>query len=628
MCGFVGVFDYKNKVKDFESILWKMNDEIHHRGPDNGNIHIHDNLGLGFRRLSILDLSSDGNQPMKVMEDRYVIVFNGEIYNYVELKNKLIEEKGIDFRTGTDTEVIVHLYHQYGEKCLDLLNGMFVFVVYDKLSGNVFIARDRLGVKPLFLYKDDEKIAFASELKAFQNIDIFRKKRSDEALSFYFRLGYIPTSLTIYENFSKLPPASYISFNIDQCQELDIYCDYQKYWSIDYNQVDYSLTEDDWIEKIDNLLFDATRIRLRSDVPIATFLSGGIDSSLVTYYASRVIGAALKSLTLEIPNFENNESELAKQTIEKLKIDGRIQSINSFSLNLLESLSGHFDEPFSDTSMIPTYIISKEMKKLATVALSGDGGDEVFAGYQSHIVADKMRILKKFPNLNRQFFIPQISRLLPKDSYLRRNFERLTLKDNEYFAWLQRNLFENWPEYTLKEKYKSSYKTIVGRLDQQLGYYKIDDPVLASQYADQNLVLPDDMLVKVDRMSMKASLEVRSPFLDYRVVELGAKIPPHIKLKNRDSKYLLKQIIMKYGLNHLTDQPKRGFSLPVKGWLFNSDEGKDIKSKLVNWPEVDDSCPYTVKGIKKLFSRAENNLALVNPIYRLICLYYWQLENK
>lgn len=566
MCGIAGIVAFNENGKNHFSAIDTALTSLSKRGPDSFGKLIHKNVCLGHTRLAILDLSELGSQPMTDFSGRYSICFNGEFYNYKE-KRKFLIDKGFSFRSDSDTEVLLNLYAYYGPSFLELINGFFAFAIYDHECGDVFIARDRMGIKPLYYYQDENKLVFGSELKALIKLGI-EKEIDHFSLHTYFETGYIPAPYSIYQNVKKLNPGNSISIKNGQVQV-------HTYYAIplslkgDYSKDDYDKAK----SKVRNLVQDAVELRMISDVPLGSFLSGGIDSSIISTVASRF---TQKLHTFSIGYKDNpffDETKYALSVARKIQSEHTVFSLSENDLfeNLYRVLD-YTDEPFADSSAIAVNILSMQTRKNVTVALSGDGGDELFAGYHKHFAEYQIRagglkssIVKLlgplwnampqsrssgWANRFRQFArYSNAANLTPAERYWR----LASVIDHSSVKRLF-NEELNQDEWNEKRKFYLSHFTADGDINEVL-------------YADMKLVLPNDMLYKVDMMSMENSLEVRVPLLDYRLVNYVFSLPPHYKIDSKRKKKLLIDAFSKDLPEELLNRPKKGFEVPMLQWL-------------------------------------------------------------
>lgn len=562
MCGIVG------GIGIGKSCLEKALQKIAHRGPDANGIYISANyeVMIGHVRLSIIDLNAAANQPMICQRTGNVIAFNGEIYNFRAVR-KVLEKNGWVFKTRSDTEVLLAAYGEWGADCLRHLNGMFAFAIYDPARRRIFIARDRIGKKPLYYTLQNSLFSFASELKALlvARPDI-PKKVDDEALNEYMGLGYIPGDLSVYQEIRKLKPAHYAIYDL-LSGKLDSF----RYWDLPLPP-DNAVDEDDAAEELESLLIDAVRIRLESDVPIGIFLSGGLDSSLITAMVARE-NPDIIALTASFPVIKYDETPIARQVAEYVGVKHHVLSVDNAHWGLLDKLGVQFDEPFADSSLLPTYIISEAIHKHVTVALSGDGGDELFGGYDYYGLTRQEAWVESIPLLLRKI-ASSLQGRLPLGTRGKNFLRRLPYNGVERFMQLA-FLSEDIGMSFLKEDFQSRLNRFPrdhyrSELLNHLSRTETDIPLSTLQQMtrlDFYSYLPDDILVKVDRASMLTSLEVRSPLLDYRTAEFAFKLPDSLRFNGETRKYLLKKIARKYLPADFPYEKKQGFSIPESEWF-------------------------------------------------------------
>ena len=563
MCGLFGFFTDSPKALS-TVLLDACRDKLQHRGPDMAGNFQDRGLYLGFRRLSIIDLSPDGSQPMTCSDGRYTIVFNGEIYNFVELRTEL-ERQGEVFVGHSDTEVLLRLFATSGVQCLARLNGMFAICVYDKLERTLLLVRDRLGVKPLFYWRSGRTFTFASEVRALRGLPGFPTAIDPEALGLYFRIGAVPEWAAIYPGLAKLAPGNWLRYHCDSGRiEGPV-----AYWDLPPVGEEAGKSEDEWIDQIEAMLWDATRIRLRSDVPLGVFLSGGIDSGLVAAAAAQ-FRPGLTSLTIGFGGESVDETALALATARMLKLNAVTRGIDLCEgLEALPSIMGHFDEPFSDTSALPTSLVCAEARKDFTVVLSGDAGDEVFGGYENHVRAWRWRAVDWVPLRWRREIGSVLASLSPLDSVSRRFFKRLRRPVGRFGLGGKLYPYQDWLDNCLKPELNLDADRVALLYDSHLPKWDSASSVDQAQRTDLRSYLLEDILIKVDRMSMMHSLEVRSPFLDYRMVELGLTVPSSLRTKNGCNKYLLRRLATRHLPDAVCRAPKKGFGIPVRSWLYS-----------------------------------------------------------
>ncbi len=624
MCGITGVYTFEDSGKKFFPEINKAVEAIKLRGPDKQGVFVGEKAALGHARLSVIDVSEAASQPFFDESQRYVIVFNGEIYNFKQLKKELTD-KGHTFRTNSDTEVLLKLYIIFKEKCLEKLQGFFAFAIYDKKTDILFIARDRIGIKPFLIYTDNEKLLFASEMKAMMAYSV--KLTIDKtSLLNYLQLNYIPAPDSIFNEVKKVKAGSWIKISGKEIEEGAFY----NIPIIDKNTIYSNLSIDEAAKNIDRLLEKAVEKRLISDVPLGAFLSGGIDSSVIVALASKHT-SKLNTFSIGFKDEAMfDETYYARLVAEKYKTNHTEFLLTTDDIyNEFYNILDYIDEPFADSSALAVYILSKETRKHVTVALSGDGADEMFGGYNKHYAEYRARkyagiapILKltsplwsvlpksrnsKFGNLIRQLdrYSKGVSLSLP-DRYWRwcafadvNDAKKLL---NEYFS------LDNYIER--KQKILSGI-TNKGDINQIF-------------YTDMHLVLQNDMLVKVDMMSMANSLEVRVPFLDHELVDYVFSLPAHFKINNNDRKIILKKAFSKLLPEELLNRPKHGFEVPLLKW-FRTDLKKLIEKELLSESFIIEQGIFNYQEINKLkkclFS--SNPDESVARIYGLIVFQHW-----
>ena len=539
------------------------------RGPDFHDVYIDEFVGLGHRRLSIIDTSTEGNQPMWDSAKRYGIVFNGEIFNYQELKKEL-EEDGVSFKSSSDTEVLLNLYIREKENCLKKLNGFFSFCIYDKLEQTFFVARDRYGIKPLLYLFDEDKFLFGSEMKAIIEYGI-DKEIDPSSLFTYLQLNYIPAPNTIFSSVKKLMPGHYLKVSY---KKIETHCYYTIPTSHNTSE---SLNYDQAKEKLKELLEDSVQRRLISDVPLGAFLSGGVDSSVITALASKH-KPDLHTFSIGFRDEKFfDETNYANLVASYFKTDHTVFSLtNNDLLAHINDVLDYLDEPFADSSALNVYILSKETRKHATVALSGDGADELLAGYNKHAAAH--RIINKGWQENLLSSLIPILKILPQSrsnsfsNKIRqaiRFAEGMKLDSKErYWQWAG---FAKEPDaYSLlseSTKQKLDRLEFKNRKEEQLKFISSKETLQEILLTDMSLVLPNDMLTKVDLMSMANGLEVRVPFLDYRVVDFIFSLPDDFKINHSIRKRILQDAFRELLPRELYNRPKKGFEVPLLKWL-------------------------------------------------------------
>lgn len=567
MCGICGVvFRDKGRPVHAEDIS-RMCKAITHRGPDDEGYFVDANVGLGMRRLSIIDLVT-GKQPIANEDGTVHIVFNGEIYNHLDLRKEL-ERKGHRFSTNTDTESILHAYEEWGVDCPQKLNGMFAFAIWDAHKNRLFLARDRIGIKPLYYYYDARCIVFGSELKSILQIKDIPKKVDLKALDNFLTFEYIPSPLSIFEGIAKLPPAHWLVFDGSGVKT-------RKYWNLEYRSNGASEKEN--CERLVYLLQDSVSRRLMSDVPLGAFLSGGIDSSSIVALMSRVTEKPIKTFSIGFDDATYNELNYANTVAKRFGTEHQEFIIQPDALELAEKLILQLDEPFGDFSIFPTFLVSQMARKYVTVVLSGDGGDELFAGYDTYLAQKAARFYDGLPTFLKTGIIEPLLRRTPPTEKKKGLINRAK-RYVEGAAYPDHLKHVRWMIFLSQlEKSRLYSPDVQATLDGTFPYTFIenhfteinsDDDLDRQQYVDIMTYLVDDILVKVDRMSMAVSLEARVPFLDHRVVEFAATIPSRLRLKGNQTKYVLKKAMVDILPREILNRGKEGFSIPIKNWLKN-----------------------------------------------------------
>ncbi len=582
MCGIAGFVDYKKK-SDLD-ILKNMTDILYHRGPDFGGYEIIKEkkaiIALGHRRLSILDLSHIAHQPMHY-KDVSLIAYNGEIYNFKEIRKEL-EKEGYDFISNSDTEVILKAFDRWGIETINRFNGMFAFALYLKKEKKLFLVRDRSGIKPLYYYYKDSVFLFSSELKSFHQFPSFEKKIDINALSLYFQYGYISEPHTIFKDTCKLKSGHYIEFDIDK-ESFEI----KKYWDVFdfYNKEKLELGEKEIITHTESLFESAFNYRLIADVKVGVFLSGGYDSSALTAVLQKDKTDKIKTFTIGFYEEGFNEANYAKEVASYLGTNHtEYYCTQKEALDIIPSLCRIYDEPFSDASSIPTILVSRIAKENVTVALSADGADEVFGGYDMY--KDAMRYketIEKIMPLFQKMLSKSMSLIDPSKIPYLKNYNTFPRKYEKLISMLDHSDIENIFSQvvginTLKDTRAVLKKDFIPLEIVDTDFLKEEDDfnrLLAIHY---KTFLNGDILTKTDRASMSVSLEAREPLLDYRIIEFMARIDSKHKFKYHQSKYILKEIVHKYIPKKIMQRPKQGFNIPLERWLRN-----DLKEYLRNY---------------------------------------------
>jgi asparagine synthase (glutamine-hydrolysing) len=566
MCGLTGIFYPDLSTPVSEPLLQRMTSVLVHRGPDEGAIHIDGPVGLGHRRLNIIDLEG-GKQPIFNEDKTKAIVFNGEIYNFQELRKTLLE-KGHHLETRSDTEVIVHAYEEYGERCVNHLRGMFAFAIWDREKKQLFLARDRVGIKPLYYYWDGRKFLFASEMKAILQDPAIRREIDPCALDDYLTYLYIPAPKTIFQSIRKLLPGHMLTVSEQGLRE-------REYWDLTFAATN-DLAEADYAAGLLEKLQESVAIHLVSEVPLGAFLSGGIDSSAVVGLMARLMSQPVNTASIGFRESGFDELPYARLVSERFHTCAYEKTVEAEAATILDKLVWHFDEPFADSSMVPTYYVSQAARERVTVCLSGDGGDENFAGYRRYrfdLLENQIRAL--FPQTLRQPLFGALGRMYPKADWLPQIFRAKTLLTNlslspeegyfhslSWFSPKMKGLLYRDPLKKTLNGY-DTFSVMKTYFDRSQGW----DPLSRIQYVDIKTYLVDDILTKVDRASMAHSLEVRVPLLDHEVMEYAASIPPGYKLHNGEGKYVLKKALLGLLPAEIIARKKMGFAIPLAHWF-------------------------------------------------------------
>lgn len=566
MCGIAGIYDPSGRAEaDRARVLTEMTQPLIHRGPDDDGYFVDAYVGLGFRRLSIIDLAG-GHQPLCNEDGTVWVIFNGEIYNYPDLTH-ILEGKGHVFRTRSDTETIVHAYEEWGPACLERFRGMFAFAVWDQRQQHLFLARDRLGKKPLYYAMVGDTLIFGSEIKALLPFPGLDRSLDLQALSDFLSLLYIPSPKSIFRHVRKLPPGHYL---IAGREGVSV----RRYWDVHFTAT--VPAPDHPAERLAELLDESVRIRLRSDVPLGAFLSGGLDSSAVVGLMARALELPVITSSIGFPDDAFNELQYARQVAGHFHTNHHEHTVTPNAMEVLEKLIWHYDEPFGDSSAVPTFYVSKLARSHVTVALSGDGGDENFAGYRRYyfdVRENKVRAL--IPGPLRQPVFGLIRRLYPKADYLPQLFRGKAFLSNvartpwgAYFysvsgihaedkaQLVQGDVRAALAGYQTEGLFEELYRTADG-----------PDSLSRIQYIDFKTYLPDDILAKVDRASMATSLEVRCPILDHKVVEYAAGLPSRLKLQGTRTKLIFKEAMHGLLPDGILNRAKMGFAVPIGSWL-------------------------------------------------------------
>jgi asparagine synthase (glutamine-hydrolysing) len=569
MCGIVGIFDTRGSRAIDRGMLARMNETQHHRGPDEADLYIEPGVGFGHRRLSVIDVAA-GLQPLGNEDGSVMVCYNGEIYNYRELTAEL-QALGHTFRTRCDTEVIVHAWEEWGEDCVHRFRGMFAFGLWDRKQQVMFLGRDRMGVKPMYYTMlPDGFFAFSSELKALRTLPGLNRDIDPQAVEDYFAYGYVPEPKTIFKGALKLSPG----FTLLQKVGAPL-AQPKQYWDVPF-KLHGAMSEQDAQEELVTRLREAVKIRLVAEVPLGAFLSGGVDSSAVVAMMAGLNEGPVHTCSIAFNDKAYDESEYASQVAGQYRTDHYTETVDTDDYGLLDTLAGLYDEPFADSSAIPTYRVCQLARKRVTVALSGDGGDENLAGYRRYRYAmAEQNVRGRIPSSLRKPVFGTLGRLYPKADWAPRVFRAKTT-----FEALARDTVEGYFHgvTVMSDALRARLFSPAFRAGLQ-GYSAIDvmrghaakaptdDPLSLIQYIDMKTYLPGDILTKVDRASMAHALEVRVPLLDHKLVEWISGLPPEMKLRGGEGKYIFKKSLESYLPHDILYRKKMGFAVPLAGWF-------------------------------------------------------------
>lgn len=567
MCGISGIVTTDSSERIDPLLVIRMRDTLSHRGPDDKGHYIGRGVALGHRRLSIIDLRPEGRQPMANEDNTIQIVFNGEIYNFSEHRSWLIS-RGHRFRSRTDTEVIIHLYEELGTECLKLLRGMFAFAIWDERRQLLFLARDRLGKKPLYYYFNGHRLLFGSEAKAILEYDGIAREPDSQAMDYYLSFGYIPAPFSAFKGVRKLPPAHYLTFERGRLEV-------RRYWQVHYLPK-LNITEQEACGQILERLTEAVKIRLISDVPLGAFLSGGIDSSAVVALMSKLSSAPVKTFSIGFREPKYNETEYARLIADKFNTDHHEFTVEPDATSVLEKLVWHYDEPYADSSALPTYYLSKLTRDYVTVALNGDAGDENFGGYRRYLVTLIAHYLCSLPAPMRSISDSAArvaNRLLGGTSPLADKLAKaaiaVTTDPRRSYAGMmtmfdpasRRNLYSD--NFARDEHGDAAEQLILSLYSRSDADHILD----ATLNVDLDLYLPYDLLVKVDIASMAVGLEARSPMVDHEFIEFIARLPARFKISGITLKAIFKKALRNVLPGQILSRRKMGFGVPLDHWF-------------------------------------------------------------
>lgn len=613
MCGIAGFIDKEYNRASAEQLINQMCQVIRHRGPDDMGVWVHDGVALGMRRLSIIDIAG-GHQPIFNEDHRILTVFNGEIYNYCELRQTLWE-RGHHFYTQSDTEVLVHAYEEFGDNCVNFLHGMFAFALWDSKRQRLLAARDRFGKKPLNYYWDGERLIFGSEIKSILEAGIPREI-NPIALDDYLAYRYVPTPNTLFKYISKLPAAHILVYQDEQVRV-------QPYWELSF----LPTCKDDLVTAIEHsraLIKDAVQMRLVSEVPLGAFLSGGIDSSIIVGLMSQMMSQPVKTFSVGFEEEDYSELLYARQVAQHFSTDHHEFLIRPDLVSVLPQLVWAYDEPFGDDSMLPTYYVSKLAREHVSVVLTGDGGDEIFAGYKHY---QSEYAINRIPSFIRSL-LGCGSMLLPEGIRGKKRFDNL--RRDPITRWIRSTaLFQDQPRSSIYNReylaHVCDYNPYQRLTNQFLAAAQLGlDITACQQYLDIHTFLPDDILVKVDKASMFNSIETRTPMLDQSLAEYVCSLPSTLRMQNGTLKFLLKQVAADILPTSILMRPKQGFSTPIKHWLRGN--LMSYARDLLTSPKVEQRGIFDPQFMRNLLQTPLTVTAAdrqSKAIWALLCLELW-----
>lgn len=624
MCGITGFVDFKGKSN--LSTLKSMSDALIHRGPDDEGQELltHDStqIGLGFRRLAIIDLTTAGHQPMKSDDGKYQIVFNGEIYNHAEIR-KLLESDGYHFRSNSDTEVILNAYRNWGLKCLDYFRGMFAIAIYDWVADKLILIRDRAGVKPLYWYFKNDLLLFGSELKTFHRHPAFEKELNHDAIGLYFQHGYIPAPHCIFKNTHKLIPGHYLTIDLKSKNIAD-----ERYWNVTdfYNKPKLKIDFTEALTETEKILSKSFNYRMVSDVPVGVFLSGGYDSSLVTALLQKDSTKKIKTFTIGFEEESYNEAHYARKVANHLGSEHHdFFCTYKEAMDIIPMIPEIADEPLADSSIIPTYLVSKMARQQVTVALSADGGDETFAGYTKYAKATSyLNKLKQIPDFAKSLSqIPvQLWTLLSQKNLAvpdRAHKLQLLLKSQHDVDAF--NIITQGMTQIEVRKLMNQDVAFPSSAFDEYEQLKSSDLLDNFLWLDYKTFLPDDILQKVDRATMAVSLEGREPLLDHHIIEWAAQLPSNFKLKGQTGKHILRQITHQYIPKEIMEREKMGFNIPYEKWF--KVELKELLIQTLNTKTLNEQQILNTDEIDKMINMYLQNAP--TNFQRLWAIFVFQL---
>ena len=625
MCGIAGWANLENKSsQNDEPVLHAMCERMKHRGPDSEGLWLENDVALGMRRLSIIDLHT-GEQPVYSEDRSIVVVMNGELYNFREVRADL-EKRGHRFETQTDTEILPHLYEEYGDAMLEHINGMFAFALWDKRQKKLLIARDRFGEKPLYYGVFDGKLIFASEPKVLLANPSVKAELNLDALRQYLSFDYVPAPHSIYKNIYKLPAAHLLILEKGEIRT-------RRYWNLTWEKKETKSLESS-AEELRELLADAVRMRLVSDVPLGILLSGGVDSSTVAAFATQFSSEKVKTFSIGFEEDSFDESKFARQVAVHLNTEHYEEKLSvEKAADLISEIGTWLDEPISDGSLIPTLLLSRFVKKHVTVALGGDGGDEIFAGYPMYFAHKVAEVYGKIPRVLRNNLIEPIVNNLPVSNknlsfdYKAKRFVAASKYDSvtRHHSFFGSFSIDEQQKLLTKDVLAATSNDIYRDAKNMLEICDAPTEIERMQFLDIGYYLAEDILTKVDRASMAVSLEVRAPFLDPRIADFAARIPLEYKLKGNKGKYILKKAVENLLPKNILHRPKKGFGIPIAAWL----KGRlnPLMHELLDETRLKNQGLFNEKFVQKLISEHEKNIASHHKQLWTLLLFQLWLDN-